>query len=97
MDTIGTVQACKSCGEPSADDAKFCSQCGMRLRPSGDPVGDGVEERRHCTVMFCDLVESTSLSEELGPEGYKEVTDVVYGLSGSIIKRYGGEVFAVNG
>ena len=43
-------------------------------------------------MVFCDLVESTSLSEELGPEAYKELADVVYALSRTIITRYGGEV-----
>ncbi len=32
-----------------------------------------VAERRQLTVMFCDLVGSTTLSEQLDPEKYREV------------------------
>jgi SAM domain (Sterile alpha motif) len=34
------------------------------------PAVDGAE-RRHLTVMFCDLVGSTALSAKLDPEGFK--------------------------
>src|SRR5713226_3066536 len=30
-------------------------------------------ERRHLTVLFCDLVESTSLASQLDPEDLREV------------------------
>jgi len=30
-------------------------------------------ERRHLTVMFCDLVDSTKLSSQLDPEAYRDV------------------------
>ena len=33
-------------------------------------------ERRHLTVMFCDLVDSTGLAERLDPEDLREVYDV---------------------
>lgn len=91
------MKTCGFCDAPNSDGARFCDQCGEPFPGHRSSRGQDVEERRHCTVLFCDLVESTSLSEELGPEGYKEVTDVVYGLCGSIIKRYGGEVSLLTG
>jgi class 3 adenylate cyclase/predicted ATPase len=47
-------------------------------RGSGDsvasrPASGETLERRHVTVMFCDLVGSTELSERLDPEDYAEV------------------------
>ncbi len=33
-------------------------------------------ERRQLTVMFCDLVGSTALSEQLDPEEYHEVVSL---------------------
>jgi class 3 adenylate cyclase/predicted ATPase len=87
------VPTCPSCKEFNSVGARFCAQCGAPLPSSGGlSSGAALEERRYCTVLFCDLVESTSLSEELGPEQYKDVADVVYGLSRTIITRYGGEV-----
>ena len=39
--------------------------------PSEPPLPDA--ERRQLTVMFCDLVGSTPLSEQLDPEDYRDV------------------------
>jgi class 3 adenylate cyclase/tetratricopeptide (TPR) repeat protein len=91
---MDVVPTCTSCGEFNNEGARFCAQCGTPLpAPGGSSSGaTAVEERRYCTVVFCDLVESTSLSEELGPEQYKDVADVIYGFSRTIINRYGGEV-----
>ena len=36
-------------------------------------VPDGEAERRQLTVMFCDLVGSTQLSQELDPEELREI------------------------
>ena len=87
------MPTCTSCREISGEGARFCAQCGTPLpAPGGSSSGAPVEELRYCTVVFCDLGESTSLSEQLGPEQYKDVVEVVYALSRTIINRYGGEV-----
>ena len=41
---------------------------------SGGPSGGASEaERRQLTVLFCDLVDSTTLARQLDPEDYREV------------------------
>src|SRR5512137_2448005 len=37
------------------------------------PVAEGVGERRHVTVMFCDLVGSTSISAGLDAEDWRDL------------------------
>ncbi len=49
-------------------------------------------EFRQITVMFCDLVGSTQLSEMLDPEDLQKLIDTYRGECGKAIKRYGGEV-----
>ena len=49
-------------------------------------------EFRQITVMFCDLVGSTQLSEMLDPEDLQRLIDTYRGECGTAIKRYGGEV-----
>ena len=49
-------------------------------------------EFRQITVMFCDLVGSTQLSEKLDPEDLQRLIDTYRGECGKAIKRYGGEV-----
>ncbi len=49
-------------------------------------------ERRQLTVMFCDLVGSTALSEKLDPEDIRDVMRGYQGACASVVERYGGYV-----
>ena len=49
-------------------------------------------ERRQLTVMFCDLVGSTALSERLDPEELREVVRAYHQVSGEAIGRFEGQV-----
>lgn len=62
---------CPSCHHENPDTSKFCSECGTRLSTPQTSQPEG--ERRQLTVMFCDLVGSTALSERLDPEDFGEV------------------------
>ena len=56
--------------------------------PQAGPQG----ERRQLTVMFCDLVGSTPLSEQLDPEDYREVIQAYQQACGSVIQRWSGYI-----
>ena len=47
-------------------------------------------ERRQLTVLFCDLVDSTSLSGQLDPEDLREVVRAYQHASAVVIARYDG-------
>ena len=49
-------------------------------------------ERRQLTVMFCDLVGSTSLAERLDAEELREVMQRYRSACGSVVARYDGYV-----
>jgi class 3 adenylate cyclase len=49
-------------------------------------------ERRQLTVMFCDLVGSTALSEKLDPEELRSLLHDYRTLCGDVIARYDGFV-----
>lgn len=49
-------------------------------------------ERRQLTVMFCDLVGSTSLSSQLDPEDYREVVRAYQEMAAEVIQRYEGHI-----
>ena len=49
-------------------------------------------ERRQLTVMFCDLVGSTALSEQLDPEEYREVVRAYQETCTAVIRRYEGHL-----
>ena len=74
--------------------------------PAGDPVqfssapptgptrslAETTGERRQLTVMFCDLVGSTALSEKLDPEELRSLLHAYRTLCGDVIARYDGFV-----
>ncbi len=49
-------------------------------------------ERRQLTVMFCDLVDSTTLSQQLDPEEYGEVVRAYQQASTAVIERFEGYI-----
>jgi class 3 adenylate cyclase/tetratricopeptide (TPR) repeat protein len=73
---------------------------------SASPKGPEVSaERRPITVMFCDLVGSTSLAAKLDAEDWRnlvnayldEATRAVTGLGGHVLKRLGDGLMALFG
>ncbi|MBI3303724.1 MAG: AAA family ATPase, partial [Deltaproteobacteria bacterium] len=63
-------------------------ESGVRSSESG-PVP---AERRQLTVMFCDLVGSTALSEQLDPEEWREVVRTYHQVSAEVFGRFAGHV-----
>jgi class 3 adenylate cyclase/predicted ATPase len=49
-------------------------------------------ERRVCSVLFCDVVGFTSLSESRDPELVRELLSRYFELARTVIERYGGVV-----
>jgi class 3 adenylate cyclase/tetratricopeptide (TPR) repeat protein len=54
-------------------------------------------ERKHVTVMFCDLVGYTQLTEKLGPEKTYLLMDDIYGLLIHEVHRFEGTVNEMTG
>ena len=58
-------------------------------RPTAPPPD---AERRQLTVMFCDLVDSTTLSSQLDPEEYRDVVRAYQTACTEVIRRYDGHI-----
>jgi class 3 adenylate cyclase/tetratricopeptide (TPR) repeat protein len=54
------------------------------------PVLRGEAQRRHLTVMICDLVDSTALSARLDPEDMRVVIDAYHAACARITRAYDG-------
>jgi class 3 adenylate cyclase len=81
--------ACRRCGEASPAEFRFCGHCGA---PRGESPESGAAGRRQLTVMFCDLVAASSLSERLDPEDLHEVLNEYQSVGAAIIERHGGRI-----
>jgi class 3 adenylate cyclase/tetratricopeptide (TPR) repeat protein len=60
--------------------------------PTPTPRAAAGPERRHLTVMFCDLVGSTELSTRLDPEDLRDVMQRFQECCVEVIGRYGGYI-----
>jgi class 3 adenylate cyclase len=56
------------------------------------PAGETVGERRHITVMFCDLVGSTSISAGLDAEDWRDLVDAYLDAASAAVTEMGGHV-----
>ncbi|MBI3800819.1 MAG: AAA family ATPase [Deltaproteobacteria bacterium] len=74
---------------PSAKKAKrpAASPTAAQSRPAAPEA-----ERRQLTVMFCDLVGSTALSERLDPEELREVVRAYQEMSATVITSFEGHI-----
>ena len=59
-------------------------------RVTASPSPDA--ERRQLTVMFCDLVDSTTLSSRLDPEDYREMVRAYQQVCSEVITRFDGHI-----
>jgi hypothetical protein len=93
--------ACKVCGSENPPGKKFCADCGAvlttRLPEQHESVAERkhrqpVAERRQLTVMFVDLVGSTTLSTRLDPEDLRNVITVYQECITSMVARFDGFV-----
>jgi class 3 adenylate cyclase len=64
----------------------------QRLLREADRAVAGDGERRQLTVMFCDMVGSTALSQDHDPEVVREVLRGYQGACDAVVRRYEGHV-----
>ena len=91
---------CSECGSPfTGEEAKKrgSGEAAKRQKASPDTGRQTLDarlegERRQLTVMFCDLVGSTALSEQLDPEELREVVRAYQEVSAAVIQRYEGHI-----
>ena len=60
--------------------------------PRVAPVAEAVGERRHVTVMFCDLVGSTSISAGLDAEDWRDLVGAYLDAATAAVTEMGGHV-----
>ncbi|MGH7813751.1 MAG: AAA family ATPase [Candidatus Binataceae bacterium] len=95
-------RCCPKCEFENSPAARFCGECGVPLTaaPAG-PQADAAApsaalaaegERRHLTVLFCDLVGSTEIAARLDPEEWRDIAAQYQRTAAEAVTRLGGRV-----
>jgi class 3 adenylate cyclase len=79
---------CDLCGTENAPGSRDCRSCGAPLG-SAFPA---VEKRKVVTILFCDVVASTTLGEQLDPESLRRVMGRYFREMKRALDRHGGTV-----
>jgi class 3 adenylate cyclase len=83
---------CSNCGSENPASKRFCGDCGAPLN-NGPPVQRQASgERRHLSVLFCDLVGSTEIAARLDPEEWREVVASYHHAATEAVSQFGGYV-----
>jgi class 3 adenylate cyclase/tetratricopeptide (TPR) repeat protein len=79
------MAVCRVCGSELPEGARFCPACGARAE-----VARRGEERKIVTVLFADLVGSTSFAAERDPEDVRAVLRPYFARARAELERFGG-------
>src|SRR5262249_7131661 len=79
-DTVTAASATAETARPSA------------ATPTETPIAETVGERRHITVLFCDLVGSTSISAKLDAEDWRDLVRAYLDVASAGVTEMGGHV-----
>jgi class 3 adenylate cyclase len=89
---VGGTTASPASAHPaqSAQEPEPHEAAHAEVLPSAPPTSDA--ERRQLTVMFCDLVDSTTRSRQLDPEDLRDVICAYQETAAGMIQRYDGYI-----
>ena len=87
---------CAKCYEAVQAGQRFCPNCGTRLDETtaheGGPIATDTAEHRQISIVFTDIVQSTSLTSSLGAEAYRELLRAYREIAAQVFAKYKGRV-----
>jgi class 3 adenylate cyclase/tetratricopeptide (TPR) repeat protein len=84
---------CRVCEAENGRDARCCMSCGADLRVHPSPAAKAstvLVERRQITVLFCDIVDATAISQRLDPEDLLDLLREYWILCEAVLGHHDG-------
>jgi class 3 adenylate cyclase/predicted ATPase len=92
IDALNDV-VCVRCRQHMDVGARFCASCGAEAEvDSSHERGIPDAQRRQITLLFCDMVDSTGLAEQLDPEELADVVGLFHRAVRIAVREFGGFV-----
>src|SRR5919106_1694608 len=79
---------CPNCQTANPEGARFCLNCAAPLKAPRTVAG----ERKFVAVLFADMVDSTTIGEQLDPEQVAEIMNGAFAFLDASVTKYGGTV-----
>ena len=90
---VSLQRACAVCAHPLARGARFCDECGAAVgEPAADGSPDASATRKTITVLFADLVGSTSFQEGVDAEAVRTEMSAYQDAVRLVVEAHGGTV-----
>jgi class 3 adenylate cyclase/predicted ATPase len=67
----------------------------LQVKPS--PAAEAAGDRRHVTVMFCDLVDSTGIAAKLDAEEWRDLLGTYVDVASAAVTELGGKIIRKQG
>lgn len=90
-------RSCPSCHHLNPPDARFCAECGTALGATAAKPAPSEGELKQITVMFADVMGSTTLIEGLDPEQAAARLAPALDAMQEAVRRFEGSVVRVQG
>jgi class 3 adenylate cyclase len=90
QEALGTLLIDTETIPPETPQAEPNTQTAQDIDPAPAVISRPAAERRQLTVMCCDLVDGTSLAEQLDPEVYRQVVRAYHQICAQVIERFDG-------
>ena len=81
---------CPSCGFENREGSTYCGGCGAALPDNG--AGAPAGERRQLTVLFCDLIGATELSQSMDPEDLRDLLAAYHKVCAGAVAAHEGYI-----
>jgi class 3 adenylate cyclase len=89
LDAIAALHVAQDAKEPQPASASTLRSAAVA---TATPVQEATGERRHVTVMFCDLVDSTGIAARLDAEEWRDLVGAYLDAASVAITEMGGHI-----